>query len=299
MSLICPMSILMEEKKTEVIGRRLIQHGTELALHRWMTDALRSLGLSLWLVFGLGLPAVAQTPEEKGLAIAEEADRRDQGWEDMTVDVTMLLKNKQGGKSLRELRIRGLEIAEDGDKRLVIFDSPRDVKGTALLTFSHKAESDDQWLYLPAVKRVKRIASDNKSGPFVGSEFSYEDMAPQEVEKYTYNYIRDDTYDGTPCFVLERFPVDENSGYTKEVVWIDKEEYRTLRIEYYDRKASHLKTLTKTEWKQHLGKYWRPHKSFMQNHQTGKSTLLTSSNLQFKTGLSDTDFKKSRLKSVR
>ena len=299
MSLICPMSILMEEKKTEVIGRRLIQHGTELALHRRVTGALRSLGLSLSLVLGLGLPAVAQAPEERGLAIAQEADRRDQGWEDMTVDVTMLLKNKQGGKSLRELRIRGLEIAEDGDKRLVIFDSPRDVKGTALLTFSHKAESDDQWLYLPAVKRVKRIASDNKSGPFVGSEFSYEDMAPQEVEKYTYNYIRDDTYDGTPCFVLERYPVDENSGYTKEVVWIDKEEYRTLRIEYYDRKASHLKTLTKTEWKQHLGKYWRPHKSFMQNHQTGKSTLLTSSNLQFKTGLSDTDFKKSRLKSVR
>lgn len=282
-----------------MIGQRLIQHDTELAIHRWMTDALRSLGLSLSLVLGLGLPAIAQTPEEKGLAIAQEADRRDQGWEDMTVDITMLLKNKQGDESLRELRIRSLEIAEDGDKRLVIFDSPRDVKGTALLTFSHKVGSDDQWLYLPALKRVKRIASDNKSGPFVGSEFSYEDMTPQEIEKYTYKYSRDETYDGMECFVVELFPVDENSGYTKQVVWIDKEEYRALRVEYYDRKASRLKTLTKTEWKQYLDKYWRPHKSFMQNHQTGKSTLLTSSNMQFQTGLSDSVFKKSRLKNAR
>lgn len=299
MLLICPLSILLEEKKTDVIGRRLIQYGAELAIYRWMTDALRFFGLSLSLVLGLGFPAVAQTPEERGLAIAHEADRRDQGWEDLTVNLTMLLKNKQGGESLRELRIRGLEIAEDGDKRLVIFDSPRDVKGTALLTFSHKVKSDDQWLYLPAVKRVKRIASDNKSGPFVGSEFSYEDMTPQEVEKFTYKYIRDESYDGMECFVVERFRVDENSGYTREVVWIDKEEYRELRIEYYDRKASHLKTLTKTEWNQYLDKYWRPLERFMQNHQTGKSTLLIFSNFQFKTGLSDSDFKKSRLKSVR
>ncbi len=282
-----------------MIRQRLLETSNDLSFRRRKTYTLKLLCLTLPLVLGLMLPAVAESPAEKGLAIAKEADRRDQGWKDTVAELTMLLRNKQGNESHREIRIRGLEIPEDGDRSLVIFDSPRDVKGTALLTFSHKVGTDDQWLYLPAVKRVKRIASRNKSGPFVGSEFSYEDMTPQEVEKFTYKYIHDETFDGWNCFVVERFPVDKYSGYTKQVIWVDKREYRVLRIEYFDRKDSHLKTLMNTEWKQFLDKHWRPHKSFMQNHQSGKSTLLTYRNYKFKTGLSDSDFNKNRLKSVR
>ncbi|MDX2456508.1 MAG: outer membrane lipoprotein-sorting protein, partial [Gammaproteobacteria bacterium] len=139
---------------------------------------------------------LAETPEEKGLAIAQEADRRDSGFRNYTNDVQMILKNKQGQESVREIRSRTLEVDDDGDKSMTIFDQPRDIKGTALLSFTHKTGPDDQWLYLPALKRVKRIASDNKSGPFMGSEFAFEDITSQEVDKYTYKFIRDDTLNG-------------------------------------------------------------------------------------------------------
>ena len=136
--------------------------------------------------------AVAETPEQKGLSIAQEADRRDSGFGSYTNDVKMILRNKQGQESVREIRSKTLEVEGDGDKSLVIFDKPRDVAGTALLSFTHKEGPDDQWLYLPALKRVKRISSSNKSGPFMGSEFAYEDLGSQEVDKYTYKWLRDE-----------------------------------------------------------------------------------------------------------
>jgi len=241
----------------------------------------------------------AQTPEEKGLAIAVEADKRDTGFADSTAKLVMTLSNKQGKSSTRYLRIKTLEVDGDGDKGLSIFDRPRDIKGTALLSFSHKVGTDDQWLYLPALKRVKRISSSNKSGAFVGSEFAYEDLSSQEVEKYTYKFIKDDTFNGIDCFVIERDPVDENSGYTRQQVWIDKAEYRAHKIDFYDRKNVLLKTLLLTDYNQYLDKYWRAHNYDMQNHQTGKRTVLKWSDFQFKVGLTDRDFNRSTLKRAR
>ncbi len=245
------------------------------------------------------LSAQAESPEEKGLAIAKEGDRRNTGFGDSKTTMEMVLRNKQGEESKRKLRARALEQASDGDKGLIIFDDPKDVQGTALLTFSHKTADDDRWLFLPAVKRVKRIASDNKSGPFVGSEFAYEDLGSQEVEKYTYKHIKDENLNGQDCFVTERYPVDKNSGYTRQVVWTDKAEYRPLKIEFYDRKASLLKTLTFSEYKKYLDQYWRPLKLDMANHQTGKSTTLTFGEYQFKNGYTDRDFDQNTLQAAK
>ena len=148
----------------------------------------------------------AETAEEKGMAIAVEADKRDTGFGDQTANMVMELRNAQGDVSKRDIRIKTLEVIGDGDKSLSIFDKPADVKGTAFLTYSHAIKPDEQWLYLPALKRVKRINSKNKSGPFMGSEFAYEDLASQEIEKYTYKYIRDEQIDGVDYFVIERYP---------------------------------------------------------------------------------------------
>ncbi|MCR4346083.1 MAG: outer membrane lipoprotein-sorting protein [Sulfuricaulis sp.] len=256
-----------------------------------------------WILFGLLLLTVpvlhAETPEEKGLAIAREADRRDAGFGDLTAHMEMILRNRQGEESVRRLRISTLEVKGDGDKGLSVFDEPADVKGTALLTFTHKVGEDDQWLFLPALKRVKRIASANKSGPFMGSEFAYEDVASQEVEKYSYKYLRDETHEGKPCFVIERTPVDKHSGYTRQQVWIDQAEYRPWKIDFYDRKDSLLKTLVWRGYRQYLGKYWRADEMFMQNHQNGKSTLLKWRDYKFRAGLKDADFNESSLKRAR
>lgn len=134
--------------------------------------------------------SAALTAPEQGLAISQETKLRDSGWTDSTADMLMLLRNKQGQESIREIKIKSLELQDDGDKSLTIFNKPRDVKGTAFLSFSHPVGADDQWLYLPALKRVKRISSRNKSGPFMGSEFSFEDLSSFEVKKIYLSIFR-------------------------------------------------------------------------------------------------------------
>lgn len=249
----------------------------------------------------LGQPLLLQAgpAEEKGRAIAAESIARDSGWGDMEADMQMILRNKQGEESLREIRMQSLEQENDGDKSLTVFDKPLDVKGTAFLSFSHAVGADDQWLYLPALKRVKRISSRNKSGPFMGSEFAYEDLSSFEIEKYNYKYIRDETLNSQECYVVEQYPVDENSGYTRRLVWIDKSEYRVQRVEFYDRKDSLLKTLDYTGYQQYLNKYWRADRMDMVNHQTGKSTELRWMNYRFGNGLNEADFNKNSLKRAR
>lgn len=251
-------------------------------------------------VLATPLAALAETPEEKGLAIAKEAKARDEGWGDMQAEMKMVLRNSQGQESTREIRMKSLEVKDDGDKSLTMFDKPRDVKGTNFLSFSHAVGADDQWLYLPALKRVKRIASRNKSGPFMGSEFAYEDLSSFEIEKYTYKYIKDDSCgDGLNCFVVEQYPVDKNSGYKRRQVWIDDQAYRTWKVEFFDRKNSRLKTLEFSGYQQYLDKYWRADLQQVVNHQTGKSTDLVWSNYRFRTGLEDKDFNKNTLKRAR
>ena len=252
--------------------------------------------LPLLLLPLIAFSAGAQTPEEQGLAIAVESDRRDRGYGDQTVNLEMILKNRHGEESRRKIRVATLEGTNDGDKSLTVFNEPADVKGTALLTFSHKKEDDDQWLYLPALKRVKRITSSNKSGSFMGSEFAYEDIGSQEVQKYTYKFLREENCEAGTCFVMERYPVSKYSGYTRQLVWMDKAEYRPFRIDYYDRKNSLLKTLTWKDYKQYLNKHWRANEMFMLNHQSGKSTLLKWSDYKFRTGLKDGDFNQESLK---
>jgi hypothetical protein len=265
---------------------------------------MNAVALSLAAVIAITLPTVieaAEDPAAKGEAVARESDRRALGFGDTKVELKMTLENRRGQTSERRLRIQTLEVPDenDGDKSLVIFDKPRDIRGTALLSYSHILDPDDQWLYLPALKRVKRISSSNKSGPFMGSEFAYEDITAQELKKYSYKWLRDGPCGELECFVLERRPLYEKSGYTRLVTWYDKGEYRMQRVDYYDRKDSLLKTLTFSNYRQHLGKYWRAHDLFMVNHQTGKKTRLEYGKYEFRTGLKDRDLTRSRLKRVR
>ncbi len=237
--------------------------------------------------------------QDKGLAIAKESDRRDQGWIDSISEMKMTLRNRIGDESIRELRISNLEISNDGDKSLTVFDSPKDVRGTGFLSFSHINEADDQWLYLPALKRVKRIASKNKSGPFMGSEFSFEDLASFEVDKYDYHYLGNDTINGLASYKVEMTPRYDHSGYTKLVTWIDQQEFRIQQVQFYDRKQTLLKTQAFRNYHHYLGQYWRAHTMEMDNHQTGKFTTLEFENYKFQTGLNEQAFKKNALKRSR
>lgn len=265
------------------------------------TTIIAAALLAFGVQMGIAQPALAEDPVQKGNRIAEQWDLRDQGYGDTRSYIKMELENRHGQKSVREMRTDNFEIPgqDEGDKSLVLFERPRDVKGTAFLSFSHILEPDDQWLYLPALKRVKRISSKNKSGPFVGSEFAYEDISSQELKKYTYKWLRDEPCGTLECFVVEQVPTYKNSGYTRMIVWYDKAEYRQQKIDFYDRKGSLLKTLTYSDFRQYLDKYWRAHDLFMVNHLTGKKTRLKFEKIEFRTGLKEKDFSKNRLKRAR
>lgn len=247
----------------------------------------------------IALLAATASAQDRGREIAAEWDKRDSGWQDQVAELKMILRNSRGQESTRVLSNRSLEVEGDGDKLLVSFDQPRDVKGTNFLSFTHISGPDDQWLYLPALKRIKRISSSNKSGPFMGSEFAYEDLASQEVEKYEYEFLGEDTANGRPAFKVKRIPLDPKSGYTRQVVWFDQETYRPEKIEFYDRKESLLKTLTYKGYQQYVGTVWRADEMFMENHQTGKSTRLLFTNYQFQSGMTDRDFDRASLSRAR
>jgi hypothetical protein len=133
----------------------------------------------------------------------------------------------------------------------------------------------------------------------VGSEFAFEDLGSQEVEKYSYKHLRDESCGDWECYVIERYPEYEYSGYTRQVGWIDKAEYRVVKIDFYDRKDALLKTLTYSGYQEYIDYYWRPDEMFMQNHQTGKSTVLKWSNYKFKTAIAERDFNPNALSRLR
>ncbi|MGC6418449.1 MAG: outer membrane lipoprotein-sorting protein [Bradymonadia bacterium] len=213
-------------------------------------------------------------PAAKGLAIAKAADQFNAGFLGESSNMEMVLINAHGDTMTRKMESRVLEGSDDGDKSIITFIWPADVKGTRMLTWSHKVGRDDQWLYLPTLKRVKRISSRNKSGAFMGSEFAYEDLGSQEVEKYTHKWLKDEVVSGRAHQILERIPVDKKSGYSKQIVWLDREYQQATKIDYFDRKGELLKTFTFGGYAQ-FGKFWRPATIEAVNHQTRKKSRLT------------------------
>ena len=262
---------------------------------------------ALGAIFAVGLlatptPASAQSAEAKGLAIVQEAERRDLGWGDFTNDGEMILRDSRGNETRRVWRGMNLErpaAAGEGDWSVIVFSSPRDIDGTATLTQAKiEPNDDDQWLYLPAVKRVKRISSSNRTGKFVGSEFSFEDLGSQEVADNTYRWLREEACPGgtgLSCNVVEGYPKNAKSGYSKRISWVDTTHYNQHKTEFYNRRGDLEKTLTATGYQQYLGKHWRPARLEMANHQTGKSTTLLQSNYAFRTGMGEGDFNAQRL----
>jgi hypothetical protein len=229
------------------------------------------------------------------IEIAQKSDNITDGFESSIAQTEMILINASGQKSTRELEMKTLE-GENGDKTISTFLTPADVKGTKTLTHEHTDRDDDQWLYLPALKRVKRIASSNKSGSFMGSEFSYEDIGNQNYNKFTYDdKVEEVELNGVKCYKGTRIPKDENSGYTKQISWIAMDSFLLQQVEYYDRKSELLKTALFSDYKQIDG-IWRVGRIEMKNHQNDKSTILIWKDEKVKAGLTDKEFNKRVLK---
>jgi len=228
--------------------------------------------------------------------VAKQNDKIMSNFEDAKSQMTMTLINANGQTKVRKMQSKTLEI-DGGDKSLMEFLSPADVKGTKFLNYEHAKRDDDQWLYLPALKRVKRISSKNKSGAFMGSEFSYEDISSFNIDKYDYSNTdaKEDKLNNADVYIVERFPNYKYSGYTKQVSYIDKKTFLTLQVDYYDRKKSLLKSAYFTDYKL-INDVYRNGKIIMKNFSNSKSSILQWNEETIKNGLTQKDFHKRVLK---
>ena len=218
--------------------------------------------------------ALAETAKVKGLRIARTCNDASRGYVGERAKVIMELQDNSGEKLERELMIEKKETGKGGEdlSKLTVL-SPADVKKTRLLTWGKKQE-DDQWLYLPSMKRVKRITSQLRSGSFMGSEFSYEDFGTKPVERYEHEFLRDDKFDGRPVWVVEQTPKNGESAYGKEIVWYDQEYKAPVKLELFAKNGEPLKIAEFSDYKKLDGKFWRPGRVKMKNLQTKRSSIL-------------------------
>ncbi len=236
--------------------------------------------------------------ETKGQEIMKRLTDQENGFGDFQAEVTMVIRKKNGKQFDRHMAVRSLENSDYGEKRLFVFHQPRTIRGTALLSHTLK-DTDLQWIYLPAFKRVKRISSSNQSGPFVSSEFSYEDLTSVELEKYQYQYIEDSMVNDKPCYVVKMTPLFKNSGYQYQLAYIDKADYIFRQMDYYDTKGDFLKTLKLTDYKKYFDRFWRAHDMTMTNHKNDRSTTMTWTDITYNNGFSENDFSTNALKRSR
>lgn len=249
-------------------------------------------------IINLNISASVPSGNAKGMEIALKMKKASDGFIGEESSMKMVLIDAYKAKAVREMEGKILEIEGDGDKSLSTFLNPKDVKGTKMLTWSHKEEDDDQWLYLPVSKRLRRISSRSKSSSFMGSEFSYEDLGSQEIEKYNFEFIKEDKLNNETIWVLNRYPKSK-SGYSKQVLYVSQSKLHPLKIEYFDRKDELLKVAQFSEYKEYEinnKKMYRAGQIHMVNVQTKKESIFTWESRKLGVQHSDRVFDKNTLK---
>ncbi len=216
---------------------------------------------------------------------------------DAEMTSTFRLINANGQERVRKTEGKSKLIPGTGDEmQMVRFLAPPDVKGTATLMIEHSAGDDDLWIYLPALKKVRRLVSSNKKDSFVGTDFSYGDVMGHKVEDWTHKILRSESVDGVECHVIESLPakpsVAEDSGYSKRMGWIRKDNMAIIKGEMFDQNGDLLKTFKAgdvTLVDAAKGK-WRAMRMEARNVQSGHATIITFENFHANVGVKDSVF---------
>ncbi len=204
--------------------------------------------------------------------------------------LTMTLTSSGGAQRVRTVR-QYVGHFDGVDKKLLFFTAPADVRGTAFMSWSYDdpSRSDDQWIYLPALRRVRRISAEKKNDSFMGSDFTYEDLSARHPELDTHRITGTETIDGRTVYIVENTPVDGSSAYGRTVSWIADDIWIGLRREFYDRSGNHVKTLEIEEYREIDG-YWTIERMTMTDRQSGHTTTMELSDLSFDTGIAESTF---------
>jgi hypothetical protein len=211
--------------------------------------------------------------------------------------VKMAVIDEKGQKRERQLTM-ATKLYDGGktEKRIYRFVAPADVQGTGVLVFDYEAKADDVWIYLPALRKTRRIVSSQRTQSFMGSEFTYGDLNIPALDDFNYTLAREETFAGEPCWVVDVMPrspeVAEGEGYSKKTFWVSKEKAAVLRGLYYDKGGTLLKELiarnvTLLDAKQ---KRYRPMQMEMSNKQNGRRSVFESTKLIFAPATKDDTF---------
>lgn len=204
-------------------------------------------------------------------------------------DMTMTLINKKGNERVRSLHKFFIDLGEV-EKQIMFFKSPSDVKNTSFMNWSYESpeKEDDQWLYLPALKKVKRISNSSKDKAFMGSDFTYEDMEKRNPNRDEHLLMDTAIVNGEVCWIVKATP-KATEQYSKKVAWISKSRLIPIKIEYYDEDEILLKTLSILDVKK-MSNYWIITKQEMVNHQKNHKTQIHISNITIDKGLTEGQF---------
>lgn len=216
-------------------------------------------------------------PAVYGQQLAVYSDLFEAGWKDEVTQGQMTLFDAEGDSVRRSFSRLALE-GKDGDKFITKFLSPAEIKGVAALTHENPGSSDDNWLYLPSNKRVRRISGANNTASFQGTEFTYEDLASVDPREYEWRFLEETTIERggekLSVYKLDAKPTYADTGYSHIVMYLHTEHWRQERVDYYDKAGQLLKTRDSDRWESYHGRFWRAQSIDMTNHQTGKRTLL-------------------------
>jgi hypothetical protein len=200
------------------------------------------------------LSTTLQAADLSARQIIDRADDRDDG-DNQISDMTMTLTDKNGSTRIRSMRSFNKDKGQD-EQSIMFFLSPADVKDTAFLTYDYDEyeKDDDQWLYLPALRKSKRIASSDKSGSFMGSDFSYADMTRKNLDAYDFKILKEDEVRGDKVWLIESLPKSdkeiEETGYTKSVLFVRQDNFVVVRAVHWVKEGSRLKYLDVTKLQQ-------------------------------------------------
>jgi len=261
-----------------------------------MNNGIKSIPTDLIIMFLLSFPLVVSSPslaqELSGLQIMINEDNREDGDDQISSSVFHLI-NKRGQKRLRDTVRRWKDYdGKDGfdEKTIIFFQSPPEIQGTGFLNWSYPDinKDDDQWLYLPALRKIKRISASDKEDSFMGTDFTFDDMGDREVEEDIHKLIRQETFEGKQCFIVESTPKEKDYIYSKKLVWVINREWIIPKTEYYDRKGKLLKHL-QVQWHK-VQEIWSWQDVVMKNVQTGHQTVIEVKDTKFNLGFKDTLF---------
>jgi len=251
------------------------------------TMKITSVMLALIMTSGFINQLVAQ--ELSGRDIVEKVYNLPAG-DDQTSNLTMTLINKSGKERIRKIKQFTKDMG-DMEKSIMFFQSPADVKNTSFMnwTYDDESKNDDQWIYLPALKKTKRISSDSKSDYFMGSDFTYDDLGDRKLDDDTHKLIGEETIDGVDFYLVKSTPKDEEYMYSKTKTWIRKDSFIGLKKEFYDEDAELLKILYIRNFEEISGLLIIIN-SEMHNVQKDHKTTMVLSNIEINTGISDSKF---------